>query len=176
VGPEFLNPDLIDPAIGNLSPTILLHALNDQYHNDPDIQFNQTSALDALTVPWKKIVEFTTLSPRIGLVYDLFGDGKTALKASFSRYYEPIWSAKYNAANLASGSAMRWTWYDRNGNNFMDLPRPDGRYGNPADPQYIDDGGLTAINNDPDADGMEGDDYRLRFQLLSLRLEGSLYA
>jgi hypothetical protein len=158
VGPEFLNPALIDPAIGNLSPTILLHALNDQYHNDPDIEFNQTSAFDALTTPWKKIVEFTTLSPRIGIVYDLFGDGKTALKASFSRYYEPIWSAKYNAANIMSGGALRWTWYDRNRNGFMDLPRPDGTYGNPADPQYLDDG----VTNDPDADGLEGDDYRLR--------------
>jgi hypothetical protein len=95
VGPEFLNP-----ALAALDPNILLKALNDQYHNDPDIEFNQTSALDPITTPYKKIVEFTTLSPRIGLVYDLFGNGKTALKASFSRYYEPIWSAKYNAANI----------------------------------------------------------------------------
>jgi hypothetical protein len=136
VGPEFLNPALNDP-----NPNILLEALNDQYHNDPDIEFNQTSALDAITTPWKKIVEFTTLSPRIGIVYDLFGNGKTALKASFSRYYEPIWSAKYNAANIMSGGAMNWYWYDANGNGYMDLPLPDGRYGAPVDPQYIDEDG-----------------------------------
>ncbi len=154
VGPEFMNPDL-EAALG---PTILMHALNDQYHNDDSIEFNQTSAFDAVTTPYKKIVEFTTLSPRIGLVYDLFGDGKTALKASFSRYYEPIWSAKYNAANIISGGAVRWTWYDRNRNGFMDLPQPDGRYGSPVDPQYLDDG----VTNDPDGDGLSGDDYRLR--------------
>ncbi|MGD8540224.1 MAG: hypothetical protein PVI66_16040, partial [Candidatus Aminicenantes bacterium] len=136
VGPEFMNPALNDP-----NPNILLEALNDQYHNDPDIEFNQTSALDAITTPWKKIVEFTTLSPRIGIVYDLFGNGKTALKASFSRYYEPIWSAKYNAANIMSGGAMNWYWYDANGNGYMDLPLPDGRYGAPVDPQYIDEDG-----------------------------------
>lgn len=135
VGPEFLNPALA------ATPTLLLHALNDQYHNDPDIEFNQTSAFDAITTPWRKIVEFTTLSPRIGFVYDLFGDGKTALKASFSRLYEPIWSAKYNAANIMSGGAMNWYWYDLNGNGYMDLPIPGGRYGSPSDPQYLDANG-----------------------------------
>jgi hypothetical protein len=135
VGPEFLNPAL------SATPTILLHALNDQYHNDPDIEFNQLSAFDALTTPYRKIVEFTTLSPRIGIVYDLFGDGKTALKASFSRYYEPIWSAKYNAANFMSGGAMNWYWYDANRNGYMDLPIPNGRYGSPVNPQYLDSNG-----------------------------------
>jgi hypothetical protein len=40
----------------------------------------------------------------------------------------------------------------------MDLPQPDGRYGSPVDPQYLDDG----VTNDPDGDGLSGDDYRLR--------------
>ncbi len=135
VGPEFMNPDL------DYDPNIILKALNDQYHNDSSIEFNQVSALDPITTPYKKIVEFTTLSPRIGVVYDLFGDGRTAVKASFSRYYEPIWSAKYNASNILSGTAMNWYWYDANSNGFMDLPTPDGRYGSPADPQYLDPDG-----------------------------------
>jgi hypothetical protein len=150
VGPEFMNPDLATP-----NPNILLEALNDQYHNDDSIEFNQVSALDAITTPWKKIVEFTTFSPRIGFVYDLFGDGKTALKASFSRYYEPIWSAKYNAANIMSGTAMNWYWYDLNRNGYMDLPKPGGSYGSPADPQFLDPDGdqyrLTSYDvQDPD--------------------------
>jgi len=145
VGPEFMNPTLAAQ-----DPNILLKALNDQYHNDDSIEFNDTSALDPITTPWKKIVEFTTLSPRIGLVYDLFGDGKTALKASFSRYYEPVWSAKYNAANIMSGGAMNWYWYDLNGNGYMDLRIPDGSYGSPVDSQYLDPDGdqyrLTSYN------------------------------
>ncbi|MDH7513759.1 MAG: carboxypeptidase regulatory-like domain-containing protein [Clostridiales bacterium] len=145
MGPEFMNP-----ALAAIDPNILLKALNDQYHNDPSIQFNQVSALDPMTTPYKKIVEFTTLSPRIGLVYDLFGDGKTALKLSFARYYEPIWSAKYNASNIMSGGAMNWYWYDRNRNGYMDLPIPGGRYGSPADPKYLDPNGdyyrLTAYD------------------------------
>ncbi|HUU52007.1 MAG TPA: TonB-dependent receptor [Candidatus Heimdallarchaeota archaeon] len=136
VGPEFMNPALETP-----NPNILLEALNDQYHNDDSLEFNQVSALDPITTPYKKIVEFTTLSPRIGFVYDLFGNGKTALKASFSRYYEPIWSAKYNASNILSGTAMNWYWYDANRNGYMDLPIPDGRYGAPTDPRYLDPNG-----------------------------------
>ncbi|MDH5466510.1 MAG: carboxypeptidase regulatory-like domain-containing protein [Candidatus Aminicenantes bacterium] len=150
VGPEFLNS-----ALEVLDPNILLKALNDQYHNDPNIEFNQISALDPMTTPYKKIVEYTTLSPRIGLVYDLFGNGKTALKASFSRYYEPIWSAKYNASNTMSGGAMNWYWYDLNRNGYMDLPIPSGAYGSPVDPQYLDPLGdqyrLTSYDvQDPD--------------------------
>jgi len=37
----------------------------------------------------KSITAYTwnTLSPRLGLIYDLLGDGKTMIKTSFSRYY-----------------------------------------------------------------------------------------
>jgi hypothetical protein len=136
VGPEFMNP-----ALAAQDPNFILKALNDQYHNDETIEFNEISALDPMSTPYKKIVEFTTLSPRIGIVYDLFGNGKTALKASFSRYYEPIWSAKYNAANIMSGTAMNWYWYDLNRNGYMDLPIPNGRYGSPTDPRYLDPNG-----------------------------------
>ena len=140
VGPEFLNPNLQHP-----DPNILLKALNDQYHHDPSIEYNQLSPLDPYTFPYRKTVEFTTLSPRIGLIYDLFGDGKTAIKLSFARYYEPIFSGKYNAPQLFGGS-MNWYWYDLNENGYMDLPRT-----GPADPRYIDPNGdqyiLTSYNN-----------------------------
>jgi hypothetical protein len=130
VGPEFLNPSLQQP-----DPNILLKALNDQYHNDPSIDYNQLSPLDPYTFPYRKTIEFTTFSPRIGLVYDLFGNGKTAIKLSFARYYEPMFSGKYNAPQLFGGS-MSWDWYDLNENEYMDLPRE-----GPVDPQYIDPNG-----------------------------------
>ncbi len=37
---------------------------------------------------WKDIIVWNSFSPRFGLTYDVFGDGKTAVKASFSRYTE----------------------------------------------------------------------------------------
>ncbi|MEA3420428.1 MAG: carboxypeptidase regulatory-like domain-containing protein, partial [Acidobacteriota bacterium] len=139
VGPEFLNPNLL------YDHNILLKALNDQYHNDPGIDYNQLSALDPYTFPYRKTIEFKTLSPRIGLIYDLFGDGKTAIKLSFARYYEPIFSGKYNAPQLFGGS-LSWDWYDLNKNGYMDLPST-----GPVDHQFIDPSGdkyvLTSYNN-----------------------------
>ena len=61
---------------------------------------------------WKEI------SPRLGLVYDLFGDGKTALKASVNRYVEGAGTniaAANNPATTAVTSATR-TWNDANRN------------------------------------------------------------
>ncbi|MGE5341618.1 MAG: TonB-dependent receptor [Candidatus Omnitrophota bacterium] len=34
-----------------------------------------------------KPLKWTTIAPRLGLVYDLFGNGKTTLKATYNRYY-----------------------------------------------------------------------------------------
>ncbi len=36
-----------------------------------------------------KVMDWLTLAPRVGLIYDLFGDSKTLLKASWSRYTMP---------------------------------------------------------------------------------------
>lgn len=110
MGPEFLNPEVDPIAFQNM--------LVDQYHQE----IGPISPLDALTIPYKRVVEFTTLSPRVGLVYDIFGNGKTALKVSLSRYYEPIWSGKYNAPQLFGAGTLEWTWTDKNKNKLMDLP------------------------------------------------------
>ncbi|MGB8953500.1 MAG: TonB-dependent receptor [Candidatus Aminicenantales bacterium] len=83
------------------------------------------SPFDALTTPWKKIVEFATFSPRVGLVYDLFGDGKTAFNLSFSRYFEPIWTAQYSQDQIFGPNSFNWYWNDLNGNKKMDLPPTD---------------------------------------------------
>lgn len=95
----------------------LLLALMEQWRND----YNEPSPWDTLTTPYKKPVDFLTLSPRIGFVYDLFGDGKTAAKISFARYYEPVWSAKYNSAQIFGANSVSFYWYD-DGNKLMDLP------------------------------------------------------
>ena len=125
--PEQTRPELrynsghpfMNPALG---PNDLLEALIDQWHKE----IGPVSPWDTLTTPYKKVVTFTTLSPRIGLVYDLFGDGRTALKLSFARYFEPVWSAKYNGGQIfGAGSIDSYRWNDLNRNNLMDLPPTD---------------------------------------------------
>ncbi len=111
--------DPTDPAfIAN--PNALIEAINQQF-NDEDL----VSPYEALSTPYKRPVEFFTLSPRIGVVYDLRGDGRTALKASFGRYYEPVWSSKYNAAQIFGANSVSFRWTDENENGFMDLPPVD---------------------------------------------------
>jgi hypothetical protein len=110
-------PKNLAPGLG---PNALVDALTAQLHAQGKI-----SPFEELTTPYKKVVTFTTLSPRIGLAYDPFGDGKTVLKASFSRYYEPIWSAKYNGGQIFGASTINYRWNDLNGNKFMDLPPAD---------------------------------------------------
>lgn len=109
----------MNPAITDTNG--LLVALIDQWHRE----IGPVSPWDPLTTPYKKVVEFLTLSPRIGVVYDLFGDGKTALKLSYARYFEPVWSAKYNGGQIFGAGSIDSRWKDLNRNNLMDLPPTD---------------------------------------------------
>jgi hypothetical protein len=51
----------------------------------PDTQFYPGACFDKIKAP-----SFKDLSPRFNLVYDLMGDGKTALKFAVNRYNQPI--------------------------------------------------------------------------------------
>jgi hypothetical protein len=113
-GPPQLNPSITEA-------NALLDALISQWHSE----IGPVSPFETLIVPKKDVVDFFTLSPRLGLVYDLFGQGKTALKLSFSRYYEPVWVAKYNASQILGPGSIDYYWNDLNGNKLMDLPPTD---------------------------------------------------
>jgi hypothetical protein len=68
------------------------------------------------------VPSFTDLSPRVGIAYDLFGNGKTAIKGSVGRYLGQFGvdtTFKNNPANALVVSALR-TWADRNGNYHPD--------------------------------------------------------
>jgi len=52
------------------------------------------------------------VAPRFSMGYDVFGDGKTALKASASKYYAPFtgeWGRRYTSSVLSSESR---NWFD----------------------------------------------------------------
>jgi hypothetical protein len=158
--PLFMNPAITDP-------NALIIALSNQLHAQGNI-----SPFDALTTPWKKVVEFTTFSPRIGVVYDLFGDGRTAVKLSYARYYEPIWSAKYNGGQIFGASSTSWDWYDLNRNKLMDLPGVDDyvitSYSE-QDPNYSYYGKLKSPYMDEVLAGIEHElvkDFKLGFEFV----------
>jgi hypothetical protein len=57
------------------------------------------------------IPHWRNLSPRVGLAYDLFGDGRTAVKASIGRYPDIIRNSPANPVNQFSLTTNR-TWND----------------------------------------------------------------
>jgi Carboxypeptidase regulatory-like domain len=66
---------------------------------------------------------YTDLTPRAAVTYDLFGTGKTALKATLGKYLEStITASNYGIGNPTSRIATNVfrTWTDRNGNWIPD--------------------------------------------------------
>jgi hypothetical protein len=62
---------------------------------------------------------FRSLNPRTGVAYDVFGDGRTALKASLGRYVGvEIAPVSNPAANMSLSTSRSWT--DANGNYVPD--------------------------------------------------------
>jgi hypothetical protein len=66
-------------------------------------------------------------SPRVGLTYDLFGGGRTALKASFSRQQEGFVTGNFSSMYPLAYRSFTWSWWDDNNNGIPDLP-PVDRY------------------------------------------------
>ncbi|MGB7297552.1 MAG: carboxypeptidase regulatory-like domain-containing protein [Candidatus Aminicenantales bacterium] len=86
------------------------------------------------------IFDFKTFSPRIGLTYQLTGDGKTVFRASYGRYYMPLaveflrrFGPDMQAMNLYYQIYMiPWDIADSNGNGYIEI-YPFG--GNPSELQ-----------------------------------------
>ena len=69
--------------------------------------------------PVKNIPNYQNISPRLGAAYDLFGNGKTALKFSLGQYPDIIRTASGNPASNLIRTTTR-TWNDANRNYVPD--------------------------------------------------------
>jgi hypothetical protein len=75
--------------------------------------------------PVDDIPHYRNLSPRVGFAYDLFGDGRTAVKASLGHYPDRVIQASANpAVNLTRTTSRNWTDTITNYRPDCDLTRP----------------------------------------------------
>lgn len=75
-----------------------------------------------LTSPgFDDIMVWDNFSPRVGLTFDIFGDGKTVLKASYSRYTEIMMTQYYEVLNPFYAIWVRFDWFDMNDNQEIDI-------------------------------------------------------
>jgi hypothetical protein len=69
----------------------------------------------------KDIVVWNTFSPRFGLVFDLFGKGKTIAKASINRYHFTLMDVFFQDSNPNRFSSISYNWTDNNRDGKLDL-------------------------------------------------------
>ena len=75
--------------------------------------------------PVDDVPHYRNLSPRVGLAYDLFGTGRTALKASLGHYPDRVINAAANpVANLTRNTSRNWNDANRNYRPDCDLRNP----------------------------------------------------
>lgn len=70
---------------------------------------------------WRNILAWNSLSPRLGLSFDILGNGKSILKASFSRYREYLMLDYItNLIPLTASSSHQFYWFDEDSNQEVD--------------------------------------------------------
>lgn len=71
----------------------------------------------------KGLMEWTTISPRAGVAWDIAGDSRTVVKATAGRYFSQIEGNQVNnTANANRLGSATFDWVDLNGNNYPDYP------------------------------------------------------
>jgi len=110
-------PDFLNPA---LDEDDFMDAIDDLLEDA-----GVTSPLSDITIEERTSVSFFTLSPRAGLVVDLLGNGRAALKLSFARSHEPLWISGYDEDRIFEPQTLSFIWHDFNANKLMDLPGTD---------------------------------------------------
>ena len=82
----------------------------------PDTQWFAGACFDKITAP-----SFRDISPRFNLVYDLMGDGRTAIKFAANRYNQPVNISIIERLNPVATVSDQRTWNDRNTDRIPQL-------------------------------------------------------
>jgi hypothetical protein len=106
---------------------------------------------NAIVLPAQSgITGYNDISPRVGMAYDLFGNGKTSLKANVGRYLHPASNqGRFINANPSERVATitNRPWTDNNGNFIPDCDILNGLPQTPATTGSIDNCGVWSDPN-----------------------------
>jgi hypothetical protein len=115
----------------------------------------QTQYFQPVSTGNTTVAEFTSISPRIGVAWDLIGDGKSVVKVHYGRYYFNPSTDLSSLENPVGQAAIRYrfvpcsatvtTACDVNGNRLVDSPAELG-----ARLQTIGGAGFVTIDRDLD--------------------------
>src|SRR5262249_53430894 len=72
------------------------------------------------TYPERDVIHWFAAAPRLGIVWDVTGDKRTSLKASYDRYYNAIDTTMALRANNNTASFQEYDWIDQNGNGTFE--------------------------------------------------------
>lgn len=84
--------------------------------SSPGGTFSQARSFDEV----RNIPDWKTIAPRLGLIYDVFNDGKMAIKANYARYYAQLGVGFPDYQNFAGLGGKLFVWADLNGNGRFD--------------------------------------------------------
>jgi hypothetical protein len=109
--------------------TLNLGVRTEWWRGDVPEQSNQPTSFaeifgGAATYPEQiGVMEWTTVSPRLGLAYDLRGDSRMVAKATYGRYFFQVRTSDLNSySNRNAVATATFDWTDRNGNNLPEYP------------------------------------------------------
>jgi len=112
-------PDVISQGADDLAKAIGREYFLPAYGFNP-YDYNKYSG-------WDPALTYQRLTPSIGVVYDVFKNGKTALKLAYGQYAEQLPTVTFSSALPGGAGAFNFYWWDLNNNAQPDVP-PVDRY------------------------------------------------
>ncbi len=103
----------------------------------------------------RNVIDWNTVSPRVGVIVDVTGDGKTTAKASVARYYYVVSTGDPDIVNQNSSSSSTFGWNDLNG---------DGRFQRGEEGDLVSVGGAAISSIDPNLKQPYTDELLLGFE------------